>query len=139
MFYINIQQINLMILTSNNTLPIELIVWEQCQKVPINQTMIISVNPDYNQNFINFLPDGKLIIEISEVFQVDLFTISIANQLSLLNPDIKSYSQFEYLWDNSIEFQIELKNSIPQLNLNKNKFEAYSLKQQIILIYWSIW
>ena len=113
------------LLTSNNTLPIELIVWEQCQKVPINQTMIISVNPDYNQNFINFLPDGKLIIEISEVFQVDLFTISIANQLSLLNPDIKSYSQFEYLWDNSIEFQIELKNSIPQLNLNKNKFEAY--------------
>ena len=90
--------------------------------------MIISIKPNYNQNFINFQPGGILIIEINKVYQVDLFTISIANQLSLLNPDMKSYTKLEYLWDDSIEFQIELNNNIPQFYLNETKFETYSRK-----------
>ena len=97
---------------------------EQWQGVPINQTKINFISPDVDAGFLSFMSNGQLMIKLGEVGNVGNYSITIQNQLKLLNSSMTNFRSIDYIWDNPINFNIELSNNIPILKSNLVLFKV---------------
>ena len=88
---------------------------EQCQGIPINQTKILSISPNVDSRFLNFLPNGQLEIVMNEVNNIGSYSITIQNQIKLLNPNMTSYRIIDYIWDDPLNLNIEFINNFPKI------------------------
>ena len=95
---------------------------EQCQGIPINQTKILSISPNIDSSFLNFLPNGQLEILMNEVNNIGSYSITIQNQIKLLNPNMTSYRIIDYIWDDPLNLNIELINNYPKIKTNLTSF-----------------
>ena len=107
----------------NDTMSTILIqVSEQWQDVPINQTSIQSISPDIQFSYLNFLQNGLAQIDWSSINEVGVYSVTIKNQLKLMNQNNTNFRVIDYLWDNQMTFQIELINDTPQLQANLRNY-----------------
>ena len=95
---------------------------EQCQGIPINQTKILSISPNVDSRFLNFLPNGQLEILMNEVDNIGSYSITIQNQIKLLNPNMTNYRIIDYIWDDPLNLSVELINNYPKIKTNLTSF-----------------
>ena len=110
---------------------------QQWQGVTINQTTLVSILPDVQSNFLNFLPDGVAEIVISEVTQVGDFNVTISNQMKLLSPNMTNYRTIKYIWDDPITFAFVLINQAPTLDSDLGNLKGIVNEQFVINLVFS--
>ena len=85
---------------------------DQWQGVPINQTMLLSISPQVDTNFLTFLPKGVLEINTRYISQVGLFSLQIVNQVKILSPNITTVCPIHFDFFNSFDFLKHYKSKI---------------------------
>ena len=115
---------NLAYQVSDNSSDVLLHISEQCQGVPINQTKVVSIFPRIDTSFLNFTSNGELDLKLKDVAQIGNYSVTIQNQVKLLNPNMTNYSVMDYIWEDSIHFYIEFSNNSPIIQTNLVEFTA---------------
>ena len=129
---INNSSIYLSFEISDSTPNIFVNISQQWQGVPINQTTLVSILPDVQSNFLNFLPNGVAEIVISEVTQIGVFNITISNQMKLLSPNMTNFRTIKYVWDDPITFALVLINQEPTLDSDLGNLIGIANEQFVI-------